>query len=71
MLRTLTVHRTLGDQGSDTQVNICVFNKPFSILIVSVAARNFRPASAIRVLIRRAQHREPRTAPLGLDDTPC
>jgi hypothetical protein len=33
---------------------------PFSI--VSVAVRNTRPASAIRILIRRVQHREPRTA---------
>jgi hypothetical protein len=53
----------LGDQGSDTQVNICVFNNTFSSSIVSVAARNSRPASALRVLIRRVQHREPRTAP--------
>jgi hypothetical protein len=36
----------------------------FSSSIVSVAVRNSRPASAIRVLIRRVQHREPRTAPL-------
>ena len=34
-----------------------------SIVSQAVAARNSRPASAIRVLIRRVQHREPRTAP--------
>jgi hypothetical protein len=34
-----------------------------SILIALVAARDSRAASPIRVLIRRAQHPEPRTAP--------
>ena len=53
----------LSDQGSDTQVNICVFNKPFHPRSSRVAARQSRPASAIRVLIRRIQHRESRIAP--------
>jgi hypothetical protein len=45
-------------------VNICVFNKPIHPRSSRVAARNLRPASAIRDLIRRpgVQHREPRTA---------
>ena len=34
-----------------------------SILIALVAARDSRAASPIRILIRRAQHPEPRTAP--------
>ena len=57
----------LADQGSDTQVNICVFNKPFHPRSSRVAARQSRPASAIRVLIRRIQHRESRIAPLSLE----
>ncbi len=38
----------------------CVFNRLSSILIVLVAARDSRAASPIRILIRRAQHPEPR-----------
>ena len=44
-------------------MSICVYNKPFHPRSSRVAERSLRPASAIRVLIRRVQHREPRTAP--------